>query len=162
MSAAEIELADVVHHFQDRFHDRYGATLSYEQIRALRDIAACRTAALGGHVQQCTDCGHRQNAYNSCRNRHCPKCQAAARAQWLAARQQELLPVPYFHVVFTLPPEFSLLALQNPRALYGLLFRAASQTLLKVARNPRRLGAKIGFLSVLHTWGQNLMQNPHS
>jgi hypothetical protein len=161
MSADRLELADVVVRFQDRFQDRYGARLSYEQLRTLRDIPACRTAALGGHVQQCTDCGHRQNAYNSCRNRHCPKCQAAARAEWLAARQQELLPVPYFHVVFTLPPEFSALALQNPRAVYGLLFRAASQTLLKVARNPRRLGAKIGFLSVLHTWGQNLMHHPH-
>lgn len=161
MSESAIEVADIVRRFGARVVQRHGAAISFEQRRALRDIAACRTAELGGHVQGCADCGHRQIAYNSCRNRHCPKCQAAARAEWLAAREQELLPVPYFHVVFTLPPEFNELALQNPRAVYGLLFRAASQTLLQVARNPDRLGAKIGFLAVLHTWGQNLMHHPH-
>ncbi len=161
MSTPPLEVADIVRRFGTRVISRHGAALSFEQRRALRDIAACRTALLGGHVYGCTDCGHRQIAYNSCRNRHCPKCQAAARAQWQAAREQELLPVPYFHVVFTLPPEFNELALQNPRAVYGLLFQAASQTLLQVAGNPERLGAKIGFLSVLHTWGQNLMHHPH-
>lgn len=161
MNQSPVEVADIVRRFEARAVQRHGAALSFEQRRALRDIAACRTAVMGGHVQNCADCGHRQIAYNSCRNRHCPKCQAAARAEWLAAREQELLPVPYFHVVFTLPPEFNELALQNPRAVYGLLFRAASQTLLQVARNPDRLGAKIGFLAVLHTWGQNLMHHPH-
>jgi hypothetical protein len=161
VSNGSLELADIVRRFGARFVDKYGAALSFEQRRALRDIANCRTAALGGHVYGCAECGHRQVAYNSCRNRHCPKCQAAARVEWLSAREQELLPVPYFHVVFTLPPELNELALQNPSAVYGLLFQAASQTLLQVARNPDRLGAKIGFLSVLHTWGQNLMHHPH-
>ena len=124
-------------------------------------MAACRTAALGGHVDGCHACGHQQISYNSCRNRHCPKCQGAARANWLKARADELLPVPYFHLVFTLPEVFSLLALQNPRVVYGILFRAASQTLLEVAATPKHLGAKIGFLAVLHTWGQNLLHHPH-
>jgi hypothetical protein len=161
MTGQPPELADVVRRFGTPFMERHGAALSSEQRRALQDIAACRTAALGGHRYGCTDCGHRQVAYNSCRNRHCPKCQAAARAEWLAAREQELLPVPYFHVVFTLPPQLNDLALQNPRAVYGLLFRTASQTLLQVARNPDHLGAELGFLCVLHTWGQNLMHHPH-
>lgn len=161
MNSSSIELADIVRCFGDRVLERHGRAMSFEQRRALRDIASCRTAALGGHVFGCADCGHRQIAYNSCRNRHCPKCQAAARAEWLADREAELLPVPYFHVVFTLPPALNELALQNPRAVYGLLFRAASQTLLQVAANPDRLGAQIGFLAVLHTWGQNLMHHPH-
>jgi hypothetical protein len=135
--------------------------LSREQRRALRDIRDCRTAVLGGHLQQCDQCGHRVNVYNSCRNRHCPKCQATARAKWLAQRQAELLPAPYFHVVFTLPPQMGRLALQNAKLIYGLLFRAASQTLLEIAADPKHLGASIGFLAVLHTWGQNLRLHPH-
>jgi hypothetical protein len=127
----------------------------------LRELSLCRTAALGGHKYRCDRCGHERIAYNSCRNRHCPKCQAAARAEWLAARQQELLAVPYFHVVFTLPDGLGPLALQNQRLLYGLLFRAASETLLCIARDPQHLGARIGFLLVLHTWGQNLHHHPH-
>lgn len=161
MNSSSIELADIVRCFGDRVLERHGRAMSFEQRRALRDIASCRTAALGGHVFGCADCGHRQIAYNSCRNRHCPKCQAAARAKWLADREAELLPVPYFHVVFTLPSALNELALQNPRAVYALLFRATSQTLLQVAANPDRLGAQIGFLAVLHTWGQNLMHHPH-
>ena len=140
----------------DAFLDRYGDTLSSEQRRALRDIAACRTAALGGHVEECDQCGHQRIAYNSCRNRHCPKCQATAAAQWMEAREAELLPVEYFHVVFTLPAALGPIALQNPREVYGLLFRAAAETLQQIAADPKHLGAEIGFLAVLHTWGQNL------
>ncbi len=132
-----------------------------EQCQALRDLAACRTAALGGHEEACDACDHRRFAYNSCRNRHCPKCQASARARWLEARQAELLDVPYFHVVFTLPAELGPLALANGRIVYGILFQAASETLLQIAAQPQHLGAKIGFLAVLHTWGQNLMHHPH-
>jgi hypothetical protein len=127
-------------------------------------FATARTAALGGHVEyveQCDTCGHRVISYNSCRDRHCPKCQALARAQWLAERETELLPVPYFHVVFTLPQKIGGLALQNAREIYRILFRAASETLLTIAADPQRLGAAIGFLAVLHTWGQNLHLHPH-
>jgi hypothetical protein len=127
----------------------------------LTELAACRTAALGGHVQQCDTCGQQDVSYNSCRNRHCPKCQGAARAAWLEARRDELLPVPYFHLVFTLPHELAPLALVNPQVVYGLLFHAAQETLLEVAANPQRLGARIGGLMVLHTWGQNLEHHPH-
>ena len=135
--------------------------LSHEQRRVLRDLVACRTAALGGHVEECDRCGHRQVAYNSCRNRHCPKCQATAAADWMEDREAELLPVEYFHVVFTLPAALSPIALQNPRVVYGLLFRAAAETLQQVAADPKHLGAEIGFLAVLHTWGQNLQHHPH-
>ncbi len=119
-------------------------------------IVRCRTAALGGHRDQCVGCGHQAISSNSCCNRHCPKCQGSARARWLAARSAELLPVPYFYVVFTLPHELSALMLQNKRLLYDLLFRTSSATLLEVARDPKHLGADIGLLSVLHTWGRNL------
>ena len=121
----------------------------------------CRTAELGGHVQRCDACGHQRIQYNSCRNRHCPKCQAMARAAWLEKRESELLPVPYFHVVFTLPHELAPLALQNQRVVYGILFQAAAQTLLELAADPEHLGARVGCLMVLHTWGQNLMHHPH-
>jgi hypothetical protein len=161
MSRPALEVADVIRQCGSAFEDAFGPSLSLDQRRVLREIAACRTAALGGHVQECDGCGHRQIAYNSCRNRHCPKCQAAARGEWLEAREQELLPVPYFHVVFTLPHELGQLAWQNKKVVYGLLFRAAAATLLTVAADPQHLGAKIGFLSVLHTWGQNLMHHPH-
>jgi hypothetical protein len=124
-------------------------------------IVRCRTAALGGHLDKCTRCGHLTASYNSCRNRHCPKCQGNARAKWLAARSAELLPVPYFHVVFTLPHEFSALILQNKRLLYDLLYRTSSATMLELAREPKHLGADIGFLGVLHSWGQNLEHHPH-
>lgn len=139
----------------------FGGSLSAQQKRALRDIARCRTATLGGHVAECDTCGHRSIAYNSCRNRHCPKCQAAARAEWLEARAAELLPIPYFHVVFTLPAVLSPLALQNQRTVYAILFRAAAETLLEIAADPKHLGAKIGILMVLHTWGRNLLHHPH-
>ncbi len=135
--------------------------LSRQQRRALRDIRDCRTAVLGGHLQECDRCGHRVKLFNSCRNRSCPKCQATARAKWLAQREAEPLPVPHFHVVFTLPQQIGRLALQNQRQIYTILFQTASETLLTIAADPRHLGASIGFLAVLHTWGQNLHLHPH-
>lgn len=151
-----LELAEVV----QRHGHRLGG-LTAEQQRILRAIAACRTAALGGHVETCDHCHHRRIAYNSCRNRHCPRCQGSACARWMADRAQELLNVEYFHVVFTLPDTFNALALANKRIIYGVLFDAVAQTLLEVAANPKHLGARIGFLAILHTWGQNLSLHPH-
>lgn len=136
-------------------------SLSSAQAKVVKALLACRTAALGGHVDVCDACGHEAVSYNSCRNRHCPKCQGGATAAWLEAQQQILLPVPYVHVVFTVPDLLAPLALQNPRVVYGLLFRAVSQTLLEIAATPRHLGARIGFLAILHTWGQNLLHHPH-
>jgi len=156
-----LELADIFRVHGPAYLAAFGDSLSAQQKRALRDIPVCRTAALGGHVEQCDHCGHRKIAYCSCRNRHCPKCQAAARAAWLEQRGAELLPVQYFHVVFTLPQPIAALALQNPRMVYGILFRAASETLLQIGADPKHLGAKLGFLAVLHTWGQNLHHHPH-
>ena len=124
-------------------------------------IEVCRTAALGGHVERCEDCAHTRIAYNSCRNRHCPKCQWSAPQAWLEAREAELLPVPYFHVVFTLPAEIGAIAYQNKAKVYGLLFKAAAETLTTIAADPKHLGAEIGFTAVLHTWGQNLDHHPH-
>ncbi len=158
------EVADVFRTYEKDFFTRWGHVTGAHQRKAFQAIRDCRTAALGGHVEyveQCDTCGHRVISYNSCRNRHCPKCQAAARAKWLTARQSELLPVAYFHVVFTLPPKIGGLALQNAREVYRILFRAASETLLTIAADPKRLGAAIGFLAVLHTWGQNLHFHPH-
>ena len=161
MSEHRLELADVFRIHEDDFRARWGQVLSREQRKAFGDIRDCRTAVLGGHVEQ-YDCGHRVPMYNSCTNRSCPKCQAAARAKWLAEREAELLPVDtYFHVVFTLPQEIAHLALQNARAIYRILFRAASETLMTIAADPQHLGAEIGFLAVLHTWGQNLHIHPH-
>jgi hypothetical protein len=151
-----LELAEVV----QRHGHRLGG-LSAQERRILRAIASCRTAALGGHVQTCDHCHHRRIAYNSCRNRHCPKCQGSACAKWMADRARELLPVEYFHVVFTLPDTFNALALSNKRVIYNLLFDAVARTLLEVAADPKHLGAKIGFLAILHTWGQNLCLHPH-
>jgi Putative transposase/Transposase zinc-binding domain len=161
MTRHRLEVADVFREHADAFLDRYGNTLSPEQRRALGDIAACRTAALGGHVEECDRCGHQRIAYNSCRNRHCPKCQATAAAQWMEAREAELLPVEYFHVVLTLPAILGPITLQNPREVYGILFRAAAETLQQIAADPKHLGAEIGFLAILHTWGQNLEHHPH-
>jgi hypothetical protein len=164
MREHRLEVADVFRTHEKEFFAQWGHVLGPHQRKAFRAIRDCRTAALGAHaecVEQCDTCGHRAIAYNSCRNRHCPKCQASARARWLADREAELLPVPYFHVVFTLPGRIGELALQNPREIYGILFRAASETLLSIAADPQRLGAAIGFLAVLHTWGQNLHLHPH-
>jgi predicted RNA-binding Zn-ribbon protein involved in translation (DUF1610 family) len=164
MRKHRLEVADVFRTHEKEFFARWGHATGPHQRKAFKAIRDCRTAALGGHmeyVEQCDTCGHRVISYNSCRDRHCPKCQAIARAKWLAARQAELLPVPYFHVVFTLPQKLRGPALQNPREIYRILFRAVSETLLTIAADPKRLGAAIGFLAVLHTWGQNLMLHPH-
>jgi hypothetical protein len=156
-----LEAADVFRRFGPAFRDQHGASLSTARWRAMRAIESCRTAMLGGHVERCGDCGHQRVAYNSCRNRNCPKCQGLARAQWLEDRQAELLNVPYFHVVFTVPQEIEVIAFQNQAVVYDILFRAASETLRTIATDPKHLGAEIGFLAVLHTWGQNLMHHPH-
>jgi hypothetical protein len=161
MTRPRLEVAEVFRQHGDVFLERYGDALSPQQRRACHDIAACRTAALGGHLEVCDRCGHQRIAYNSCRNRHCPKCQATAAAQWMEGRQSELLPVEYFHVVFTLPAALGPIALQNPREVYGLLFRAVAETLQQIAADPKHLGAEIGFLAILHTWGQNLQHHPH-
>jgi hypothetical protein len=154
-------VADIIRQHGDRFIETHGAWLTSQHRRVLRALARCRTAALGGHLDRCSRCDYRAISYNSCRNRHCPKCLTHARDQWLAARQQELLPVGYHHVVFTLPHDLSWLALQNKTIVYDLLFRASAATLLEVAADPTHLGAAIGFLTVLHTWGQNLLHHPH-
>jgi len=156
-----LEVAEVIREHGDAFLTKYGGTLTVTQRQALRDLSICRTAALGGHVQRCADCGHERIAYNSCRNRHCPKCQALARARWLAREAELLLPVEYHHVVFTLPAEVAELALANPQVCYGALFQAAAATLRDLAANPKRLGGQLGILLVLHTWGQNLHHHPH-
>lgn len=161
MTGHRLEVADVFRQHEKEFFQQWGHLLSAHQLRAFRDICACRTAALGAHLEQCDRCPHQAIAYNSCRNRHCPKCQSTARDKWLTARSAELLPVPYCHVVFTLPQELSILALQNPRLIYGMLFRAVSETLLTIAADRRHLGAHVGFLAVLHTWNQKLMHHPH-
>src|SRR6202158_1411271 len=161
MKPIRLELPDVLLTHQHDFLARWNFVLSRQQRKALRDIRDCRTAVLGGHLYECDRCGHRVKVFNSCRNRSCPKCQATARAKWLAQREAELLPVPYFHVVFTLPQQIGRLALQNAKSIYNILFHAASRALLETATAPRLLGASIGFLAVLHTWGQNLHLHPH-
>ena len=161
MREHRLEVADVFRQYGETFLQRWGHTVSPQQRKALRDIPACRTAVLGGHIEQCDQCSHQAIAYNSCRNRHCPKCQSTARDKWLTERAKELLPVPYCHVVFTIPEALAPLALQNAQLVYALLFRAVSQTLLEIAADPRRLGAQIGFLAVLHSWSQNLLHHPH-
>jgi len=161
MSRPPLEVADLIRTAGAAFLERNRQWIRWKHVKVLLAIARCRTAALGGHLDQCTRCGHRAISYNSCRNRHCPKCQTAARDRWIAARQKELLPTRYVHVVFTLPPQLAPLALQNKKLLYGLLLRASAETLLEVARDPRHLGAEIGFFSVLHTWSQKLTLHPH-
>ena len=161
MAREGLEVTDVFRHFGPAFRDRHGASLSTARRRAMSAIELCRTAPLGGHAERCDECGHQRIAYNSCRNRNCPKCQGLARAKWLEDRQAELLDVPYFHVVFTLPDEIAAIAFQNQTVVYDILFRAASETLRTIAADPKHLGAEIGFLAVLHTWGQNLLHHPH-
>jgi Putative transposase/Transposase zinc-binding domain len=161
MTRPRLEVAEVIRSCRDTFLEQYGASLTTEQRRALDDLTACRTAALGGHVLECPGCGYQEVSYNSCGNRHCPKCQATAAARWLETQAADLLDTPYFHVVFSLPGALGPMALSNPRVVYGLLMRAAAQTLLEVAANPKHLGAEVGVLEVLHTWGQNLTLHPH-
>src|SRR5271157_4884069 len=151
MSRPPLEVADLIRTAGTAFLERNRRWLSWKHLKVLRAIRRCRTAALGGHLDECTRCGHRAISYNSCRNRHCPKCQAAARDRWLAARRRELLPTPYVHVVFTLPRELGPLALQNKKVVYDLLFRTSAETLLEVAHDQKHLGAEISFFSVLHT-----------
>src|SRR6516165_12783512 len=162
MSRPPLEVADIVRAAGETFIERNRHWLPWKHVKVLRAIARCRTAALGGHLDECMRCGHRAPiSYNSCRDRHCPKCQTAARDRWIAARQRELLPTRYLHVVFTLPHRLAPLVWQNKKVIYHLLFRTSAETLLEVARNPRHLGAEIGFFSVLHTWSQKLKIHPH-
>ncbi len=162
MNRPALEVADIFRAWAGRFIERSRTRISWPQHKVMRAIERCRTAALGRHRDRCTKCGEDLGiSFNSCRNRHCPKCQTQARDRWIAARTRELVPLPYFHVVFTVPHQLSALMLQNKRVLYELLFRAVAATLLEVAANPKRLGAEIGFVAVLHTWGQTLMHHPH-
>jgi hypothetical protein len=162
MSRPPLEVADIVRAAGEVFIERNRHWLRWKHVKVLRAIARCRTAALGGHLDECMRCGHRAPiSYNSCRDRHCPKCQTAARDRWIAARQKELLPTCYLHVVFTLPGRLAPVVLQNKKIIYDLLFRTSAATLLEVARDPRHLGAEIGFFSVLHTWSQKLTAHPH-
>jgi hypothetical protein len=162
MDRPKLEVADIFRRYGTVYRLEHGASLSTAQRRVMSAIERCRTAALGGHVEQCDQCGHQRVCFNSCRDRHCPKCQSLARAQWLEDRQAELLDRQYFHVVFTLSDEIAPIAYQNKKVVYDILFRAAAETLRTVAADPKHLGAEIGFFAVLHTWGQNLHQNPHS
>lgn len=155
------EVADVIRRYGPAFLDRRGSSLSFSQQRVLRELALCRTAALGGHVEECAGCAHRVISYNSCRNRHCPKCQGSQRATWLEQQMAQMLPVEYHHVVFTLPSAVSEVVYQNQKLGYTVLFRAASETLKQIAADPKHLGAEIGFTAVLHTWGQSLTFHPH-
>jgi hypothetical protein len=158
---SRFELADVLGRHGEAFRRAHEGHLGRVERRVMAAIEACRTASLGGHVEACEDCGSVRIAYNSCRNRHCPKCQGAAREQWLAARRAELLDVSYFHVVFTVPAPIAAIAFQNKAAVYAILFSAAARAMTELAANPRRLGANIGFLAILHTWGQTLSHHPH-
>lgn len=153
------EVADVVREYGQKY--RRDHRLPLHHLKVMDAIEKCRTSRLGGHVDECDSCGHIRISYNSCRNRHCPKCQSSARERWLGNRMEELLPVGYFHVVFTIPEELNPMVLRNTKIIYGILFKAASETLLELGRDRRHLGADIGFIAVLHTWGQNMMEHPH-
>jgi hypothetical protein len=159
--AATWEVADVFRRHGDTYRRMHDGHLGRVERRVMSAVTLCRTAALGGHAESCADCGFVRYAYNSCRNRHCPKCQGHARAEWLAARQAELLPVPYFHVVFTMPAPAAEIAFQNKQTVYAILFRTAAETLRRIAADPKHLGAEIGLVAVLHTWGQTLQHHPH-
>ena len=161
MRALGLEVADIFRKIGPTYREQHADALSLGQRRVMRAIESCRTVALGGHVEQCDACGHQRISFNSCRDRHCPKCQSLTRAQWLEDRQTELLPVEYFHVVFTLPQQIAAIAYQNKAAVYDILFRATAKTLRTIAADPKHLGAEIGFIAVLHTWGQNLLHHPH-
>ena len=161
MDRPTLEVADVFRQHGDAYRAQAGGSLSTAERRVMTAIEACRTAALGGHVEPCDRCGHQRVWYNSCRNRHGPTCQSLARAAWIDARRADLLPVDYFHVVFTVPPAVAAIAYQNKAVVYGLLFRAVAETLRTIAADPRHLGAQIGFFAVLHTWGQTLVHHPH-
>jgi hypothetical protein len=161
VSRPALEVADIFREHGPAWRQANAGHVSLDQLKVMSAIENCRTAALGGHVLRCENCSHVEIAYNSCRNRHCPKCQAAAAKEWLAAREAELLQVPYFHVVFTLPAQIADIAYQNKAVIYDLLFKASSETMLVIAADPKHLGARIGFLSVLHNWGSAMIHHPH-
>jgi hypothetical protein len=162
VSRPTLEVADIFRDHGPAWREANRGHVSLEQLKVMSAIERCRTAALGGHIARCQDCAHTLIAYNSCRNRHCPKCQGAAARQWLAEREAELLPVSYFHVVFTVPARVAAIAYQNKAVVYDLLFKASAETMLTIAADPQRLGIRVGFTSVLHTWGSTLVQHPHS
>ena len=161
MPRPRLEVADIFRAHGPAYRREHAGKLNLLQLKVMSAIETCRTAALGGHVAACTKCGHQHIAYNSCRNRHCPKCQGAAARDWMLARIEDLLPVEYFHVVFTLPAQIADIAFQNKAAVYGLLFKASAQTLLTIAADPKHLGARIGMTAVLHTWGSAMTHHPH-
>jgi len=161
MGKPALEVADIFRIHGPAYREAHGHAMSAAQRRVMRAIEICRTAILGGHVDKCDRCGHQRISYNSCANRHCNKCQSLARAKWLAKHSAQLLPVPYFHVVFTVPDQIAAIALQNKEVVYSILLRAAAATLRRIAADSKHLGANIGFLAVLHTWGQNLLHHPH-
>src|SRR5499427_4594376 len=161
MPRPALEVADIFRDHGPAWRAANAGHVSLGQLKVMSAIERCRTAALGGHVERCEKCAHTIIAYNSCRNRHCPKCQAAAAKEWLAERETELLPVPYFHVVFTLPAQIAEIAYQNKAAVYDLLLKTSAEALITMAADPKRLGVRIGFLSVLHTWGSALTHHPH-
>jgi hypothetical protein len=161
VSRPKLEVADIFRDHGAAWRSANAGHVSLEQLKVMSAIERCRTAALGGHVERCENCSHTIIAYNSCRNRHCPKCQGAAAREWLAEREAELLPMPYYHVVFTLPARIADIAYQNKAVIYDLLFKASSETMLTIAADPNHLGARIGFLSVLHTWGSAMTHHPH-
>ena len=164
MGRQALEVADIFRDHGPAWRDANRGHLSLGQLKVMNAIESCRTAALGGHVMRCENdaCGYTAIAYNSCRNRHCPKCQGTAAREWMEARAAELLPVPYFHVVFTLPSPIGDIAYQNKAVIYDLLFRASAETMLRIAADPKHLGARIGITAVLHSWGSAMTQNPHS
>jgi len=164
MARSGLEVADILRDHGSAWREANRGHISLEQMKVMSAIERCRTAALGGHVARCENegCAYTVIAYNSCRDRHCPKCQAAASREWLAEREAELLPVQYFHVVYTLPAQIADIAYQNKRVIYDLLFKAAADTTITIAEDPKHLGARIGLTAVLHTWGSALTQNPHS
>jgi hypothetical protein len=154
-----VELADIFRRHGQVYRDSHPMPLRH--LRAMRAVEICRTAAMGGHKDKCDDCGHIAISYNSCRNRHCPKCQTLQKEKWIEARNEDLLPIQYFHVVFTIPSELNALVIMNQKVMYDLLFRSVSETLTELSHDPKHIGAQIGFISILHTWGQNLMDHPH-
>jgi transposase-like zinc-binding protein len=161
LSRPSLEVADIFRSHGPSWRQANVGHVSLGQLRVMSAIESCRTAALGGHVARCESCAHMHIAYNSCRNRHCPKCQGAAAREWLADREAELLPVPYYHVVFTLPAPIADIAYHNKAVIYGILFKTAAETLITIAADPKHLGARIGLTAVLHSWGSALTQNPH-
>jgi Putative transposase/Transposase zinc-binding domain len=161
MERPKLEVADIFRRYGEAYRQKHGASLSTAQRRVMTAIEVCRTAALGGHLEHCDSCAYERPCYDSCRDRHCPKCQSLARAEWVEKRKVEILPTPYFHVVFTLPEPIAAIAYQNKGVVYGILFRATAETLSTIAADPEHLGAEIGFFAVLHSWGQNLLFHPH-